>query len=156
MQVADELSAAESAPAVDDAAACSAVANNASTAAQCSKAAAASAMDVGGGSNPAGGSQSVGGVHHAAAEAFSDDVPLVEAAAPVGNDAAPETSPAGAKEARPGDGAAPTPSPALQPASSEEVAVALLDSIVGGELGKLDPVSLDTVPPQVSSPLAHH
>ena len=37
----------------------------------------------------------------------------------------------------------------LQPTCSEDVPAALLGSIVGGELGKLDPVFLVTVPAQV-------
>ena len=68
-----------------------------------------------------------------------------------GYGAASEPSAAGVDADKSGAGAAPGLPPALQPAGSEEVAVELLDSIVGGELGKLDPVSPDTVPPQVSS-----
>ena len=138
------------------AAACAAIANDTSSEPQPSAAGAgpAAASNIDSRDVHDGGSQGADGAHPATASATagpSEDAPSAKAAAAAGGYAAPEMSTAAVGAKGPGDGAAPTSSPsALQPAGSEEVAVALLDSIVGGELGKLDPVSPDTVPPQVS------
>ena len=152
----------ETAPSIDVAGTFAARANNTSAEVHPSLAAAdsAAALNVDGQTAPAGSSQGAGGVSpvaaaSAAADAMSDAQSAMAAAA-VGDGAALEASGSAAQEEGRGDVAAPTLPPALQPASSEEVAVALLDSIVGGELGKLDPVSLDTVPPQVSSQRSLH
>ena len=102
---------------------------------------AAAAMDV---DSPAA---TTGGGHDTAMAEAAPSVEPNAVAVPEQTATAPQPSATAAEPEQRAGGAT-----AQQLVSSEEVLVAPLDSIVGGELGKLDPVFLDTVPARVRTP----
>ena len=124
----------------------------------------------GDGATPAQPAASASGTTEADGGASMADAPAAGAAAGPSISTLPEGATTAARQAAPssgGSGATQTTAPpqssvhaaepgqhvdaaaALQAGGSEEASAALLDSIVGGELGKLDPVFLDSVPAQV-------